>query len=357
MFMDDIDDRCETFMESADQEMVQVNKDVAELHDDLAQMVTDTRDTLDKFQPVAYAEETKKELDEKITKLNDDLSKFIEEKRENVGESIEIKRLEEDIQRLKVELESVAKQPVGKDNQRERNSHSGEDQYNHQGKDVDMLFCMDSNAKYINFRKLWTVKNSVRHKCYTQHQLTQFINNMDMNTLKCILIHVGVNDIDRANGEEVFENLRDNVMLLSSKYDGIKIIISELTPRTDERDEEVNTCNILINELASSSDNIFVANHQELRDNKEMFIVDERHHKHIAQNKIGRFVVNLKKALCEAHGTTYQGKAAYGNSGALSRPTPNRNKRDSDPHNSESSILKSKLIQVFTQTINTVFGN
>ena len=106
-------------------------------------------------------------------------------------------------------------------------------------KERDLLICMDSNSKYINFRKLWTTRNSERKRCYTLAQLHQVILNSDIKTLHHILINIGVNDTDTKSGVDVFEEIKDNIGLIKRKYPDIKIILCELTPRKDERDVHV----------------------------------------------------------------------------------------------------------------------
>ena len=177
----------------------------------------------------------------------------------------------------------------------------------YEGRDIDAVFCMDSNSKHIRFKKLWTTKNTVRKRCYTQQDLKQFITDLQATSIKYFLIHVGVNDIDRMESDEVFAKLKENIDLLRKKYPNIKIILSEITPRKDNKDAEVDKCNRLINEY-STFDNIFIANHANLRGNKNDFMFDN---KHISRKTIGVFVVNLKKALCQAHGIPYLSRAEY----------------------------------------------
>ena len=99
---------------------------------------------------------------------------------------------------------------------------------------------MDSNSKYINFRKLWTLRNSERTRCYYLHQLNQYIRNSNITKLNYILINIGVNDIETKSGEEVLEEIKGNINLLKSKYPNIKIILCEITPMND-----IRACNIM----------------------------------------------------------------------------------------------------------------
>ena len=177
-------------------------------------------------------------------------------------------------------------------------------------KQIDVVFCMDSNSKFIRFKKFWTIKNTLRRRIYTQTQLKTFIENLEAESITTFLIHVGVNDIDRKTGQEVFHEVKGNVALLKAKYPQVKVVVAELTPRKDAKDREVNECNKLINDWAPGEENIFVASHATLRENKERILHDN---KHITKKLVGMFVVNLKKALCQATGVQYLGRAGYRN--------------------------------------------
>ena len=178
----------------------------------------------------------------------------------------------------------------------------------YEGRDIDVVFCMDSNSRHIRFKKLWTTKNSVKRRCYTQKQLKQFITDLQASKINNFLIHVGVNDTDHAGGDQVFTELLENIKLLKEKYPHVKIIIAELTPRKDDRNYEVDACNTLLTEFAATNENIFVASHETIRGNKDQLLVDN---KHVSRRGIGVLVVNLKRALCEAHGVPYVSKKEY----------------------------------------------
>ena len=200
-------------------------------------------------------------------------------------------------------------------NNNTNNANNNQAQNNHrerrklyEGRDVDVMFCMDSNSKFIKFKKLWTVKNTVRRRVYTQQQLKEYIMDLHAKSIKYFLIHIGVNDIDHAAGDEVYEQIADNISLLQQKYPEIKIILAELTPRRDTKNEEVNKCNQLLNQYCTANDNIFIASHESLRSNVEYYLYDN---KHVSRKAIGVFVVNLKKALCNAHGIPYISREEY----------------------------------------------
>ena len=166
-------------------------------------------------------------------------------------------------------------------------------------KDVKLLYCMDSNRKYIDFRRLWTLKGSYHKLFGNLQELKQYIGDHDIRSLEYILINIGINDIDIKTGKEVYEDLTLIVEKLVVDFPNVKIILSELTPRADEKDSEVKKCNELMNTMASKYKNIVIAHHFNLRDENYTMYDDI---KHIKRTSVPRFASNLKRALRIAHG-------------------------------------------------------
>ena len=79
----------------------------------------------------------------------------------------------------------------------------------------------------------------------------------------------------------------------------------EVTPRDDIRDVHVIQCNKLLHEFASHDEQIFIADHSNLRVNSYAMLKDT---KHVSEYKIGTFAVNIKTALCAAYGKNIYGK-------------------------------------------------
>ena len=105
--------------------------------------------------------------------------------------------------------------------------------------------------------------------------------------------------MDTKTAEEVFEHFRAVVDLIRVRYKQPKIIIAELTPRTDNRDEQVKECNILIQQFVNDNEFLFLAKHGNLR------TVDDRHYhdaKHITNFAVPIYVSNIKRALKTAYG-------------------------------------------------------
>ena len=87
---------------------------------------------------------------------------------------------------------------------------------------------MDSNRRFINYRKLWTLDKSERKPCL--HDIRQLLNDTDITTLYHILINIGTNDIEKSPNQ-VQEEIIEIIDILKNKYPGIKIVMCEITPR------------------------------------------------------------------------------------------------------------------------------
>ena len=116
--------------------------------------------------------------------------------------------------------------------------------------------------------------------------------------------------------------------------------VSEITPRNDNKDNEVIECNKLFNSYASSLGNVFVARHSNLRDDQYTNFYDV---KHLKETIIPRFASNIKRALVLAYGgrpwqrNTYQRNHATGNY--------------NDPNSSKSGDFKNKMFDALKQVI------
>ena len=155
-----------------------------------------------------------------------------------------------------------------------------------------MVYLYDSNFNYININRLWSTQNSLRRSCPDLNALEDFIDGSNITSLKSILIHTGVNDTDDMCGNKVGEKLFTIINKIQAKFPGIKIIVSEVTPRMDGKDTEVKKCNNVINQYAKRREGIYIAAHSNLRDQR--FFRDS---KHIKETKIAKFAANLKRAL------------------------------------------------------------
>ena len=123
---------------------------------------------------------------------------------------------------------------------------------------------------------------------------------------------------------EVLGEIEAVVDLIRNKFPGVKIILSELTPRKDERDREVQLCNEELGNYANQQDDVFLIIHQNLRDNTLSMLYDN---KHIRETKIPIFAANIIRTLKKAYNISDK-RALYLND----RPTRNEDVRNIFTH-------------------------
>ena len=157
-----------------------------------------------------------------------------------------------------------------------------------------------------------------------------------------LAVHVGTNDIDKKGGAEVFSLLKDFVRKVKTTNSGMRIIMSELTPRRDNRDTEVSICNTLLQSLNEEYDNISIACHSNLRVDDWKFHDDD---KHLSKVSIAKFASNIKIAFRKAFNVSSRKwkfcKGRYVRYGGKKKPYINNgnSKFESDFMNSLASLL------------------
>ena len=166
---------------------------------------------------------------------------------------------------------------------------------------LEILMCIDSNRKFLNFRILWTLDGSKRIPCSTISNLKNIVRDLKIKTLKYIYISCGCNDLDTKEPTQVADDLKAIIADLKIKFTGIKIIISEITPRKDI-DETVIECILMIANLRNDVD-VFLVEHNNLRDETFTMMHDN---KHIHRRAIPLFASNIKKALRKPYGLKYE---------------------------------------------------
>ena len=161
--------------------------------------------------------------------------------------------------------------------------------------DIEIVMCFDSNRKFIDFKKLWTLMGSLRKNCSRIRDVVHLVENVEKDTdIKRILISTGVNDLDYSLPEEVAAEFGNVINVLREKFPQIIIILSELTPRKDELDNAVIPCNELLKQLVGRYEHIFFINHSNMRDSSYSLFYDE---KHIHKRAIPKFAANIKRVL------------------------------------------------------------
>ena len=172
-------------------------------------------------------------------------------------------------------------------------NHADDQQANSNGtgKLAKTLIIMDSNQKHLT-ANLW--KNSTILFCPTANELaSKFPSLLRQYNPDMVLIHTGVNDLDRVDGATVARSLAQTVQKMSSMSPELKIVVSEIAPRKVNKDDQVKLCNQHLHTYFDIMDNVVMAVHSNLRTEKWEFHEDD---KHFLKASIGRFAANLKSA-------------------------------------------------------------
>ena len=169
----------------------------------------------------------------------------------------------------------------------------------HEDESTELIFLIDSNGRYFDHRRLWTMKGTQFGKCYTMRDVENFWKSMGkLSRLKYFFISVGTNDLEKSTPHELFTEINKFVTKVWERYPDVKFILSEVTPRTDRIDARVKEVNVLLQQFAQGFDSIFLTKNSNLRDPRNFF-PDGKHLKH---DIIPLFVSNIKRALREAYG-------------------------------------------------------
>ena len=193
---------------------------------------------------------------------------------------------------------------------------------------TELLILVDSNGKYLDRRKFWTLDRTTWLRCGNVDEARRLINRTRYTNIKYILIAVGVNDLDETDGSELADKFGSLIGSIHESYPDVKIILNEVTPRNDNRDEHVIKCNTKLQVYTTRHDHIFLSRQSNLRDDSYSFFHDN---KHIKQSKIPRYASNMKIALRQAYGIPSWNNTRDQQKGIPSWNNTNFNTRDQQP--------------------------
>ena len=284
--------------------------------------------------------ETSNNIKSLQTKLENQKSEFTQidntRKKDTEIYRAKISKIEEDMNKLKTDMENtrnkLSKHYASLSNVETNIDATSTESVTHtlanhtREKEIDLLICMDSN----------------------------------ITTLHHILINIGTNDIETKTANQVYKEITEIIDILKSKYPGIKIIICEVTPRADEKDDDVIICNRMLNEYAPRVDNLFIVNHSNLRDENYSLFSDT---KHVKERCIPKLAKNIKIGLRQAYygkqnENRYDRENKYRYTSRENLSDFNRmdnTKPQSNGNNAENS-LKLKILDAFKQSMDSVFG-
>ena len=155
---------------------------------------------------------------------------------------------------------------------------------------------MDSNRKVINFSRLWKANEPKCLNTATLSDVYTAIQNTDMNSITCLLIHCGTNDIEMNSVESVFQRYIELVSIIKSKFKGT-IIISELLLWNDKFDRSAEDLNNQLKEHYEADNAVLVVHHKNIRRQGISVLRDQ---KHLNNNISGLFASNLRFGLKRA---------------------------------------------------------
>ena len=184
----------------------------------------------------------------------------------------------------------------------QREQQQPDEQQEVEQEELDYVLYMDSNNHFVDWGMFWRNIPGKKEKtfCGSLYDLERRITSDEkIRSVKYAVISVGVNDVDILSAQEVQKQLEKVVNVIDFKYGQPKIVIGELTPRMDDRDEEVIKCNQLIKEYTEANDRLFLAKQEKLRTQ------DGRHYhdtKPITKYAVPIFISSLKTALRAARG-------------------------------------------------------
>ena len=210
---------------------------------------------------------------------------------------------------------------------------------------TELIFLIDSNGRYFDYRRLWTMKGTQFRRCYTMDDVEKLWNGMErLKRLKYFFISDGTNDLEKDTTHQLFTKISKFVQRVWDRYPEVKFILSEVTPRTDYIDARVKETNVLLQQFAQSYDAIFLTKNSNLRDSRNFF-PDGKHLKH---DIIPLFVSNIKRALRAAYGMkkerSYESKD-WTNRNQLTREQP----RSMEIKQPNVKDLQRELLQMLTR--------
>ena len=186
-----------------------------------------------------------------------------------------------------------------------------------------LIMCMDSNSKYLDRRKLWDLQGTEFKRCAILDEVKDHMDRkVSYKKLQYFFMSVGCNDIDSKDGEEVFDELKHFVLKMKDLHPDIKVIVSEITPRMDDRDAEVKIANRLLNDFVRDQQDVFITRNGNLRRRSFFYPGDS---KHIRRDCIARFAANIKYSL----------RAAYGRKKFIRTNSPQGNSFNQQQHQSQ----------------------
>ena len=104
--------------------------------------------------------------------------------------------------------------------------------------EYDFVFLCDSNRKFINTQLLCPNRTVKIIPCGTSSQAIKIMSSPRFQVNEALIINTGVNDVEHLTLDEVIQKQLEMVDTARKAFPGKKIIVSSVTPRDDDFDEE-----------------------------------------------------------------------------------------------------------------------
>ena len=167
--------------------------------------------------------------------------------------------------------------------------------------DKPILFFMDSNAKILDFKRLWDPSITKLINTFTLNDLRKNIQSHITQNTKCVVINVGTNDIDKKSPHEITDEVDQILETIFELNGNVKVILSEILPRSSKKaDMDVISINEFFRSEFRGYSNIFLLNQDKFRRFDNFFLVDDKHlHREAAPIFAGSFRFALKNVMKE----------------------------------------------------------
>ena len=171
----------------------------------------------------------------------------------------------------------------------------------------DFVMLCDSNRRFLDINKLCYSTNCKMIASATTQKATEIINSPRFMINKGIIINTGVNDVEHMSAEQIIEDQVKLIEIASSVFPEKKIIVSEITPRTDGLDDVVLAVNNGVHKRIKDLPNVNHVDNDNLREYR--FFHDTKH----LNRRLGipMLAKNLKSALRSAVLPKQQPRSSY----------------------------------------------
>ncbi|CAB3986884.1 Hypothetical predicted protein [Paramuricea clavata] len=164
--------------------------------------------------------------------------------------------------------------------------------------EYDFVFLCDSNRKFINTQLLCPNRTVKIIPCGTSSQAIKIMSSPRFQVNEALIINTGVNDVEHLTLDEVIQKQLEMIDTARKAFPGKKIIVSSVTPRDDDFDEDIRAINRAIQSEILNFNDVIYANNDNLRDRALYF-----DRKHLNRNRgVRKFAANIKKAIRMASG-------------------------------------------------------